>query len=106
MGLLSLFGASSRPTSPSGGFAHASGNISRRELKDLHGKLNDAFGRHKAGEIGDILDANMDRDRAFSSPNASTKELNAMLNQMDKNPYDGIDHKDVEKLRGILGTKL
>lgn len=121
MGLFSTFssksssGAGSHASTPSGS-AHLDashhpndrtpGKISGLEIGKVHRDLVDRFGRTKGERIYAELLPNMDRERGIGSSGISAHEAEEAIHNMEKNPYDGIDKHDTEKLKDILDKRL
>jgi hypothetical protein len=111
MGLFSTFPkkpavSGSAPHPSSGGSLDTHGKISRLEIKNVHRDLINRFGRTKGERIYSTLQPNMDKDRGFGTSGISAKEANEALENMSKNPYDGIDKHDTEKLKDILEKRM
>lgn len=108
MGLFSLFAKGSAASRSGAGVSssHDSGSISRREFKNARHELVDTFGRTKGERISQILQSNMDRDLGSSFRGISAREADEVIKHLHDNPYDGVDRRDVEKLRGILDKHL
>ncbi len=99
----SLSGTTGKPVSS---FGNIRGKISRLEIKNVHRDLVSRFGRTKGERIYSVLQPNMDREHGFGSSGITTREMSDAIENMEKNPYDGIDKGDTKKLRDVLEKRL
>lgn len=78
------------------------GKIMPREMSYIQHKLIDKLGRRKAERVMEHLEGNMDKDGGFGTKNVSSKEIDAIVNTLEKSHYNEMDSGDIATTRKIL----
>lgn len=78
------------------------GKIMPREMSHIQRKLIDKLGRRKAERVMEHLAGSMDKDGGFGTKNVSSREVDALVDTLEKSRYNDMDKDDIDTTREIL----
>ena len=106
MGLFYTAPKSTTPTPESGshsGSQHISSHEAREQVRrDLHDKL----GLTKGEQVFNIIGEDLDRDGGFGSRGISGREVDDMVQRLNKNHQDNLHTRDIDHIKEVLGKHL